>query len=370
MHRYLFSSSDYSVTFRELLFIGFSRNFEDNIQNFPYSDEVYKYTIENNAFKAYRWLEERVENLETFQPPFAIFCHLKWLEENNFFLARQIAAHPDLRYVPFIVLAEKPQHIEQSQLSTFNIDDCYTVPVDWLKVEERITFLQQYKPVLLDHTRRVLKEDFRLKIPLAKRIFDIIGASLAILLSCWIWIPVAIAIRLESRGPVIYRSRRAGFGYQVFDFFKFRSMYLDSDLQIQQLRHLSKYDPAKGKEAVFIKIHRDPRITRVGKFIRRYSIDELPQLLNVLRGDMSLVGNRPLPLYEAELLTRDEWIARFLAPAGITGLWQITKSNVASMTTEERIALDLQYSHTDYSVMNDLRIAFKTFSAFVQKEEL
>lgn len=368
MHRN-FYPSDYSVASRELLFIGFSPDFEKNIQNFPYTDEGYKFTIENNAFKAYRWLEARVENLETFQPPYAIFCHLKWLEDNNFFIARQIAAHPDLRFVPFIVLAEKQHSIGKSLLSSYTIDDCYTVPVDWQKVEERVDFLQQYKPRMLDQPKRVLKEDYRLKIPRAKRLFDMIGASIAILLTCWVWIPVAIAIRLESRGPIIYRSRRAGFGYQVFDFFKFRSMYLDADLKIQQMRHLNKYDPAKGQEAVFIKILGDPRITRVGRFIRKYSIDELPQLLNVLRGDMSLVGNRPLPLYEAELLTRDEWIARFLAPAGITGLWQITKSNAPAMTTEERIALDLQYSHTRYSIMNDLRIAFKTFSAFVQKEE-
>lgn len=369
MYRYPYPS-DYSLAIRELLFVGFSPDFESNIQNFPYTNPDYKYIIENNPFKAYHWLQERVENLETFQPPFAIFCHLNWLEKNDFYLARQIAAHPDLCYVPFIVLAEKPQHIDQAQVSAFTIDDCYTVPVDWMKVEERLLFLHQYKPRMLEQTKRVLKEDYRLKIPRLKRIFDIIGASLAILLTCWIWIPVAIAIRLESRGPVIYRSRRAGFGYQVFDFFKFRSMYLHADLQVRQMRYMSKYDTANGQEAVFIKIHHDPRITRVGRFIRRYSIDELPQLFNVLRGDMSLVGNRPLPLYEAELLTRDEWIARFLAPAGITGLWQITKSNAPAMTTEERIALDLQYSRVRYSVMNDLRIALKTFSAFVQKEEI
>ena len=111
----------------------------------------------------------------------------------------------------------------------------------------------------------------------------------------------------------------------------------------------------------------DPRVTRVGRFIRKYSIDELPQLFNILRGDMSVVGNRPLPLYEAERLTGDEYIDRFMGPAGLTGLWQVEKRGGAGkLSAEERKQLDIEYAK-HYSPWMDLRIILKTFLAFVQK---
>ena len=120
----------------------------------------------------------------------------------------------------------------------------------------------------------------------------------------------------------------------------------------------------------FIKLENDPRITKIGHIIRKYSIDELPQLFNILKGDMSIVGNRPLPIYEAELLTSDEYIQRFMAPAGLTGLWQVEKrGNSGSMSAEERKQLDIKYAHT-FSFWLDIKIIFKTFTAFVQKEDV
>ncbi|UVS67628.1 sugar transferase [Parabacteroides distasonis] len=108
----------------------------------------------------------------------------------------------------------------------------------------------------------------------------------------------------------------------------------------------------------------------MGHIIRKYSIDELPQLFNILNGDMSIVGNRPLPVYEAELLTSDEYIQRFMAPAGLTGLWQVEKrGNSGSMSAEERKQLDIKYAHT-FSFWLDAKIIFKTFTAFVQKEDV
>jgi lipopolysaccharide/colanic/teichoic acid biosynthesis glycosyltransferase len=361
--------SDYSVANRALLFVGFEHDFDANIRSFPYEDPAYRYTIENNAFKAFLWLQAQVEQLDTFQVPYAIFCRLEWLVDNQFLFVRQIAAHPDLCYVPIIALTDHgPTDQYQAILGTSNVDDCYSVPVDWNNLEARLEFLNQFKPKLVAAAKRLKPEDFQLKIPFAKRIFDVIGASLGIILTSLVWLPVMAAIWLESRGPVIYVSKRAGFGYQQIDVLKFRSMYIDSDQRLHHLAHLNQYNATDGKKSVFIKIPSDPRITRVGRFIRKFSIDELPQLLNVLRGDMSLVGNRPLPLYEAELLTKEAWVQRFLAPAGLTGLWQVTKYARPNMGTNERIMLDVQYSNSGYSVLNDLKIVYRTFGAFIQKE--
>jgi len=120
----------------------------------------------------------------------------------------------------------------------------------------------------------------------------------------------------------------------------------------------------------FVKIENDPRITKVGKFIRKYSIDELPQLFNILKGDMSIVGNRPLPLYEAEKLTVDSSIDRFMAPAGLTGLWQVEERGKGGMmSAEERKQLDITYGQT-YNFALDMKIIFRTLTAFIQKENV
>ena len=124
------------------------------------------------------------------------------------------------------------------------------------------------------------------------------------------------------------------------------------------------------QDNAFVKLEKDPRITKVGRFIRKYSIDELPQLVNILKGDMSVVGNRPLPLYEAELLTSDEYIDRFMAPAGLTGLWQVEKRGGAGkLSAEERKNLDIRYAK-EFSFWMDLSIIFRTFTAFIQKENV
>lgn len=126
----------------------------------------------------------------------------------------------------------------------------------------------------------------------------------------------------------------------------------------------------KQTKATFMKIKDDPRITKVGKFIRNTSIDELPQLINVLKGDMSIVGNRPLPLYEAEMLTSDDWSERFLGPAGITGLWQVElRGKKGEMSEEERKSLDNQYART-YSFWGDIKLILRTIPALFQKENV
>lgn len=356
-----------SLATRELLFAGFEESFDANIRDFPYHDKSYYFEIINRTDDALEWLESRVSDLETYQIPYAVFCNLKWLKINGLELIKRVNAHPDLCFVPLIAFAEPGEKMEREALLQHGLDDCYTVPVEWKRLASRLDFLNQYKSRLLELAGQLARENFRYQIPPVKRIFDVVGATLGILVSSVIWLPVAVAIVLESKGPVFYQSKRVGADYRVFDFLKFRSMYRDADRQVAELQHLNVYSIA-GSDAVFIKFAHDPRITRVGRFIRKYSIDELPQLINVLRGEMSLVGNRPLPVYEAEMLTRDEWSTRFLAPAGITGLWQVAKRDHPGMSAGERIELDIEYAR-HYSIWTDLKIILKTFRAVVQKED-
>lgn len=246
-----------------------------------------------------------------------------------------------------------------------------------------------------------------------KRAFDVVAAGSALLVLSPILLLVALLIRIESKGKVMYTSQRVGASYTIFPLFKFRTMYQNADQKLQELKHLNQYQTSDKQpssiakktcdecilkecacqqplwkdegvvvcekleaerkdteeETVFMKLAKDPRITKVGGFLRKTSIDEIPQLINVLKGDMSLVGNRPLPLYEAEKLTRDQTIQRFDAPAGITGLWQVTKRGKADMSAEERIALDNLYAQ-NHSFMMDMKIILKTFPALLQSEKV
>lgn len=364
-------TSDYNLaTARELLFVGFETDFNDRINNFPYQSPNYNYDMESNSFLAFLWLEKRVDDLASYSLPYAVLCDLDWLISDRYRLAQQMAAHPDLCSVPLVAFTRKGKPANKSALYSNGVDDCYTIPVDWKMLEKRLGFLNQYKSRVLETSYRVAPENFRFRIPWQKRIFDLVGATIGIILTSVIWLPVMLAIWLESKGPVVYKSKRVGAGYQIFEFFKFRSMYVGAEEQLTEMNHLNQYpNGANNSKPIFHKIVRDPRITRVGRIIRKYSIDELPQLINVLQGTMSLVGNRPLPIYEAESLTRDEWSTRFIAPAGITGLWQISKRGKPDMTAEERICLDIAYSQEKYSIWTDFKIVLKTFFVFVQREE-
>ncbi len=253
----------------------------------------------------------------------------------------------------------------------------------------------------------------KISIPFGKRMFDIVVSLILILFLSPILLFVYFAIKLESKGPAVYKSKRIGSGYFMFDFYKFRSMYPDADKRLKEYMALNQYADTtravvsnastihdsneaqyfslddlrdvligdevvvkgadtgnKQKKAAFFKLEKDPRVTKVGRILRKYSLDELPQLFNVLKGDMSIVGNRPLPLYEAEMLTTDDSVERFMAPAGITGLWQVEKrGDNGSMSDQERIQLDINYAK-NYSIWMDLKILYKTFSAFIQKADV
>ncbi len=236
----------------------------------------------------------------------------------------------------------------------------------------KIDFLKKVKNLHSSHVNRRIYEgapvNRMLSKNIVKRVFDIFMSLLFIILLSPLFLFIALVIKLESRGPVLYVSKRAGKGYKIFNFFKFRTMVLDADKKVQQLSHLNHYNDNDQHEKgpVFFKVINDVRITKVGAFLRNTSMDELPQFFNVVLGNMSLVGNRPLPLYEAAKLTTDEWAERFMAPAGITGLWQIKKREKGYMSMEERIKLDIVYSKR-YNFMYDLWIMVNTPSALIQK---
>lgn len=303
------------------------------------------------------------------------------------------------------------------------INDTLDVDATITEFNKKICFIADREEILFK--KQTLKNRIlRFHIPIWKRSFDVAFSLLAIIILSPIFILTIIAIKLESRGPILFKSKRVGSNYKVFDFLKFRSMYLDSDKHLKELKDDNQYISPEaqtqkvgaplGDEAekaqiesgipsdlmisddevmlvgddfvisendfnkqknndinnAFVKIENDPRVTKVGRFIRKFSIDELPQLFNILRGDMSIVGNRPLPLYEAEKLTADEYIDRFIAPAGLTGLWQVERRGKGGkMSAEERKQLDIKYGRT-YCFSLDLKIILKTLTAFIQKDDV
>lgn len=201
-----------------------------------------------------------------------------------------------------------------------------------------------------------------------KRLLDIvISATLLVILSPLLLI-IAIIIKLESKGPIFYNAKRAGRGFNVFSFYKFRTMEVNADAKVEALSKLNQYN-VDGSGPKFFKISNDPRITKVGKVLRNTSLDELPQLFNVLKGDMSLVGNRPLPLYEASTMTTNEFVERFMAPSGITGLWQIKKRGKSDMSVEERMNLDIAYARKS-TLLYDFWIMAQTPTALLQKSDV
>ncbi|MEM5016273.1 sugar transferase [Metabacillus indicus] len=186
---------------------------------------------------------------------------------------------------------------------------------------------------------------------LVKRSMDLTGALLGIILLSLLFIVVAIAIKLEDpKGPVFFTQKRVGKNGEEFNMFKFRSMVSDAEERLKDLLSLNEVTGA------MFKMKNDPRITKVGKFIRKTSIDELPQLFNVLKGDMSLVGPRPpLPREVAEYTDYDK--QRLLVTPGCTGVWQVSARN--SVGFQEMVEMDLYYIKHQ-SVMTDIKILCKT----------
>jgi exopolysaccharide biosynthesis polyprenyl glycosylphosphotransferase len=190
-----------------------------------------------------------------------------------------------------------------------------------------------------------------------KRSFDVVGATVLCVLLSPLLLAIVIAVRLSSRGPIVFRSMRRGIGQRPFACLKFRTMYSDAEQRQADLESMNEADGA------LFKIRQDPRLTGVGRVLRRFSLDELPQLINVLRGDMSLVGPRPLPERDYEHL--QEWHKkRYLVLPGITGLWQV--SGRSDLDFDDLVRLDFLYLES-WSLALDLTILVKTVPAVLTR---
>jgi exopolysaccharide biosynthesis polyprenyl glycosylphosphotransferase len=191
-----------------------------------------------------------------------------------------------------------------------------------------------------------------------KRMFDLVVASLVVVVGLPLWLLIAAAIKLDSPGPVFYRDRRIGLGERQFEMIKFRTMLVGAD------RLQTKLETRNEATGPLFKIRDDPRLTRVGAVLRRLSLDEVPQALNVLRGEMSLVGPRPLPVRDFHKL--EPWHRkRYLVLPGITGLWQI--SGRSELTFDDLVRLDFYYLE-NWSIWLDITILLKTVPAVLNRK--
>lgn len=295
--------------------------------------------------------------------PDMVLADLDALADSNSLEIDSLITYLKAHTIPCFALTSEINEVTKSRAAYLGCNDIYSYNDQVEKLINRIHYLKRVaqKKQKLEVS---LKENIRIKIPVSKRGFDIIFSLLVLILLSPLFLIVAVLIKLESKGPVFYISKRAGTGYTVFDFYKFRTMKHGADKELSELISLNQYGTGK---ASFVKISNDPRVTRIGGILRKTSIDELPQFINVLKGDMSIIGNRPLPLYEAEILTDDNSARRFLAPAGITGLWQVTKRGKKEMSEVERKELDVNYA-ANWDVWVDFKILLKTIPALLQKE--
>src|SRR5581483_6778897 len=195
------------------------------------------------------------------------------------------------------------------------------------------------------------------------RVFDLVLAAALIILLAPLFLAIAIAVRLDSRGPALFRQRRVGRNARQFEMFKFRTMYHDADPSLHErfVRNMITNRLRGDGDTHVFKLHPDPRITKVGRILRRTSLDELPQLFNILRGEMTFVGFRPPIPYE--VASYPEWyFRRFDSKPGLTGLWQVSGRNECSY--EEMVCLDIEYVNRR-SWLLDLTLLLRTIGVVI-----
>lgn len=393
-----------------LLYIGQSSESMNTLQDHP-DVSLHQRT---NALEAIRYLTKE-------QKPDVVIADYFISGGSGIEIHEWLRERVDFDRVAFILLTHEFREDFIRKAFETRMDDFFVLPLPSAgSMVGRFRFLADYRNKYSISTyHKILTEDQKYEMPWSKRAFDLFVAITALICLSPILLIVILAIRLESKGKIYYISERVG--REPFDFYKLRSMRIGADKQLKNLarnknqyatsseyheidfskpcpvcaklprgkscspimhignEHICDYwyntqkrEVAKTKSA-FIKIADDPRITKVGKFIRNTSIDELPQLINVIKGDMSIVGNRPLPVYEAELITRGLASKRFLAPAGITGLWQVElRGKGGVMSEEDRMRLDNEYADhfigDKYSFWYDLKLILRTIPALFQKD--
>jgi len=374
--------------------------------------ENYKVEISSvdNPFSVSQWIE--VNGL-----PDAVICEQKIPGSNGFgFFDFWIEQFDREAHIPFILLDDEENPETVSQAIQKKIDEVFVKPTKIETLVGRILILKEIKPLNGIDSVHKINNTTPYKTPFFKRMFDIVCASIDLILISPILLLFILAIRLESRGKAFSISKRVGSGYKVFNLYKLRSMYSNADKRLKELAHLNQYHKDaitadlthigtqslanqnttlgniligdgnkvseadhirlknENQETAFLNFENDRRITRVGQIIRKLRIDRLPQLINVIKGDMSIVGNRPLAMSEAELLTTEDWTDRFHGPAGITGLWQVkTRSKSGKMSPEERKSLDNRYyeiARSRFSFFKDIWIILLTIPAIFRKENV
>ncbi len=383
-------------------------------------------TVTKELFKTYNlgntsimYFENGLELINAWTknnlPIVAIVSQSDVLSVNGISLLENLERRQLLK-TPFCLILPREQLTEYKLKLALDggVAEIFSTPLKAENLETRLNFLIDNWAKISSKQQQKAFTPYRTST--IKRAFDLFFAGMALIFLSPLFLFIYLWIKIESKGPAFYYALRVGSGYKVFKFYKFRSMFTDADKRLKELQHLNQYDVAnnvtntksidktdfrcaeckaadiscrfpiyadkiqwceksymknKASKAgsAFFKLKNDPRITRIGKFIRNSSIDELPQLWNVIIGDMSIVGNRPLPLYEAEKLTSDKYALRFLAPAGITGLWQVEKRGKGEMSEDERLMLDNKYAE-NHSFINDIRLILKTIPALFQSESV
>jgi len=369
---------------------------------------------EPNGLKAFQWMTNwkfRVfdpqKRLECYRDIEAIVCETNLPGLNGLALFQEMQKKGLNKDLFFILIAAYPNEQLKKKSLAMGIHGYLSKPVNDRLIYDRIHYLKNFRPIenLRTTPEGIIIQPY--KTPFVKRTFDILVSSISLILLSPILLLTIIAIRIESKGKAIYVSKRVGVNFKTFNFYKFRSMYEDAEQRLREVSHLNQYaaldneselltcplcaklpegklcSPAyyydgervcehlaikrQNAKKAFWKIQDDPRITKVGKFIRNTSIDELPQLINVIKGNMSIVGNRPLPVYEAQALTKSRWARRFFAAAGLTGLWQVEfRSRRGFMSEEERFVLDNIYARKN-SFLGDLLLLIRTIPVLFQR---